>query len=74
MKIIYDNEQPPHKRVVVEGEPMLIGCFDIKIEFTAPDGKPHSELHMSRWGDTKKRRETHKAVTEAANKDTTDAP
>ncbi len=67
MKLIYDSEKPAHERVVVEGEPMIIGCFDIRIEFTMPNGKAHSELHMSRWGTAKERAGKHKAVREAAD-------
>ena len=70
MRLIYDSDKPAHERVVVEGEPMLIGCFDIRIEFTMADGKPHSELHMARWGTAKARKETHKKVRDLSDKAT----
>ena len=66
MRIIYDSEKKIEERVTIEdyfiaGKEMPVGCFDIKLEFSL-DGKPHSEIRLSRWGDLKKRKEKHQAV------------
>lgn len=73
MRIIYDSDKPSEDRVQIEGYfdkgkfEMPISCFDIRVEFTF-DGKPHSEMHVSRWGNAAKRKETHKALTEDRRK------
>lgn len=68
MRIIYDSDKPACDRVQIEGyfdkgKEMPISCFDIKVEFSY-DGKPHSEMKISRWGDATKRKETHKRLAE----------
>jgi hypothetical protein len=66
MRIIYDSEKKSEERVTIEdyfiaGKEMPVGCFEIKLEFSL-DGKPHSEIRLARWGDLKKRKESHRVV------------
>lgn len=70
MKIIYDSEQPPELRCVIDkglgAGPEICGCFDLKVEATNIEtGRPELESRVARWGSDKERRQNHKAVAAA---------
>ncbi|PJZ51587.1 hypothetical protein CH380_19265 [Leptospira adleri] len=66
MKIIYDSEEVPHRRVTLNddaGTTHVCGCFDIKIEITNPsDSNYNRGFTMKRWGKASERSEKHKEV------------
>jgi len=67
MIIIYDSTKPVEQRCLAYpkagDEPIVCGCFDIKVESTV-NGEAREQLHAHRWGNAKLRKETHKMIGE----------